>query len=77
MLSLNHDLNTPVANPDDGDVTLLHVSIDAGHAVLADGGASLRACCGIDADGSAVGCSLNGQHAAVVLDEDGRSIIVF
>ena len=32
-----HDLNTPVAYPDDGNVTLLHAGADTGHAVLTDG----------------------------------------
>ena len=31
-----HDFNTPVANPDDGNVTLLHAGADGGTAVLTD-----------------------------------------
>jgi len=74
---LQHDLNTPVAYPDDGNVTLLHAGADSGTAVLADGWACLRASDGIDADGCAVLSSLNGQHATVVLNEDGRRMILF
>ena len=74
---LQHNLYTPVAYPDDGNVSLLHTGADSGAAVLTDGGASLRACCGIDANRCAVLSSLNGQHAAVVLNEDKRCIIIF
>ena len=31
-----YDLNTPVAYPDDGNVTLLHAGADSGAAVLTD-----------------------------------------
>ena len=34
---LQYDRNTPVAYPDDGNVTLLHAGADTGHAVLAEG----------------------------------------
>ena len=55
---LQHDLNTSVANFDDGDGARLHAGAECGKSSATDGGASLHACCGEDADGSAVVSSL-------------------
>ena len=40
VLLLQHDLNTPVAYPDDGNVTLLHAGADSGCGSLGSFGSA-------------------------------------